>query len=406
MKPVILTFTSFYLPGYLGGGPIRTIANMVERLGDDFDFRIVTTDRDAGDSTPYLGVKVDAWNVVGKAQVFYASKSSLSWWGLARLIRENKHDFLYLNSFFDVRFSIKPLLLHRFIFSKTCSVIIAPRGEFSLGAIQLKSWKKLPFVLLMRIFRIYNEIIWHASTSLEVSDISRVMGAKPTLCRVAPNMTEMSCPSHYSFSLPSISLHQVETEIGNEPLRVCFLSRISSKKNLDFALKVLSDVCVPVQFDIYGPQESLSYWKICQQLISGLPPNISVFYAGTVEHAQVCYTIAKYEIFFLPTRGENFGHVFIESWMAGVPVLISDQTPWRGLMQKNLGWDFSLDKPSEFVKVLNMFDKRNKVERIAVRQSCLEFAREQVEGTEALILNRRLFLSSLHTIDKDNSNNF
>jgi len=68
VKPVILTFVGCYLPGYRGGGPIRTIANMVDRLGDEFEFRIITMDRDLGDVKPYENVKVDSWNAVGKEQ--------------------------------------------------------------------------------------------------------------------------------------------------------------------------------------------------------------------------------------------------------------------------------------------------------------------------------------------------
>ena len=75
MKPIILIFTAFYLPGYRGGGPIQTIANMVDCLSDDFDFRIVTSDRDLGDSNSYPNVVVDDWNSVGKAMVFYISSN-------------------------------------------------------------------------------------------------------------------------------------------------------------------------------------------------------------------------------------------------------------------------------------------------------------------------------------------
>src|SRR4051812_11201747 len=47
-KPCILTFSRFYLPGFRAGGPIRSISRLVECLGDEFQFRIVTADRDAG----------------------------------------------------------------------------------------------------------------------------------------------------------------------------------------------------------------------------------------------------------------------------------------------------------------------------------------------------------------------
>ena len=58
-KPVILTPAGYYLPGYKAGGPITTLANMVERLGEEFSFRIATRDRDLGDTKPYSGIGED-----------------------------------------------------------------------------------------------------------------------------------------------------------------------------------------------------------------------------------------------------------------------------------------------------------------------------------------------------------
>ncbi len=56
-KKVILCFVSYYLPGFKSGGPLRTIANMVDHLAPDFDFWIVTRDRDLGDAHGYENIK-------------------------------------------------------------------------------------------------------------------------------------------------------------------------------------------------------------------------------------------------------------------------------------------------------------------------------------------------------------
>ena len=34
----MLVITGYYLPGYKAGGPIRTLSNLVERLGDELAF--------------------------------------------------------------------------------------------------------------------------------------------------------------------------------------------------------------------------------------------------------------------------------------------------------------------------------------------------------------------------------
>ena len=97
MKPIILTFAHYYLPGNLAGGPIRSIANIVELLSDEFDFYIITSDRDYGAKDPYKEVKINEWNTVGLAKVFYASKTSLGLMKLTKLIRSTPHNLIYLN---------------------------------------------------------------------------------------------------------------------------------------------------------------------------------------------------------------------------------------------------------------------------------------------------------------------
>src|SRR3990172_4392916 len=106
-KGTVLVLLRNYLPGYKSGGPVRPLANMVEQLGDEFRFRIITSDRDALDEGPYPAVLVDGWNRVGKADVYYASPPNLSFRRLSKLIAGTPHDVLYLNSFFHRVFGVQ-----------------------------------------------------------------------------------------------------------------------------------------------------------------------------------------------------------------------------------------------------------------------------------------------------------
>ena len=161
--PKILCFVGNYLPGFKAGGTIRTIANMVSELNDTFEFLIVTRDRDLSDTVPYQNILINKWNNVGLAKVFYASPSTLSFIGVMRLMRDTQHDILYLNSFFSPFVTILPLIIRRIMLYGKKPVVIAPRGEFSSGALALKATKKKFYCFFAKFAGIYRNLIWQAS---------------------------------------------------------------------------------------------------------------------------------------------------------------------------------------------------------------------------------------------------
>ena len=112
-KPSILVFIWYYLPGSKSGGPLNSMTNLVESLGDEFVLRIVTSDRDPGDTVRYPGIEVNRWYNVGKAQVLYIPPGIRGLQPIARMMRETPHDALYLNSFVNPRFTVFPLLARR-----------------------------------------------------------------------------------------------------------------------------------------------------------------------------------------------------------------------------------------------------------------------------------------------------
>ena len=62
--------------------------------------------------------------------------------------------------------------------------------------------------------------------------------------------------------------------------------------------------------------------------------------------------MGRYDLLFMPSQGENFGHTMAEALACGLPMLISDRTPWKGLEAAHAGWDVSLDDRTAFAKAL------------------------------------------------------
>lgn len=390
-KIKVLLFTSYYFPGYKAGGPIKTILNMVESLSDDIEFWIVTRDRDLGDDQPFKNLKINEWCEVGKANVLYLSADRLRVKSLSKIINKASCDVLYLNSFFEIDFSIKVLLARRLRMYHNLPVVLAPRGEFSKGALSLKSLKKSVFIWLSSWTGLYSNIVWQASTEHEKNDILARINVNEALIQIAKDLPG-SCV------LP-LTLNHSDSVVF-PTLRIVFLSRISPMKNLDYALQVLSYVKKTVEFDIYGPTEDLLYWSQCKNKIESLPRNIQIRYLGEVSSDKVGIIFMEYDLFLFPTRGENYGHVIAESLLAGTPVLISDQTPWQNLHEDDLGWNFALNDLDKFVDVINAYPVRTILKKEENRERVRQHALKRIYNSQDIDDNKKLFNTAISLFGK------
>lgn len=373
----ILVLVPGYLPGFKSGGPVRTIQNMIDCLSGEILFSVVCRDRDLGDKNPYQSIRNNEWNRVGGADVFYISPGFLGILRLWGLLRGGGWDFIYLNSYFSFVFSILPVLLRR-IFRLRVSFIVAPRGEFSEGALALKSIKKKIFIFFSKTLGLYRGVVWHASTIYEAADIRRVMGDAVSV-RIAVDLARKD--GELPLTPRSIA----------DPLRVVFISRISEKKNLSYAFRVLSRVNIPVVFDVYGPVEDEKYWKHCLKFAAELPDNVKFNYRGALAPNEVVAKLTGYDLFLLPTLGENFGHVIAEAFFSGLPVLISDATPWRDLEAKGVGWDIPLSDMDRFVEGVEFCYKYPLNEFVGWRLRIRAWAAQNIGNDEAIQENMRLF---------------
>lgn len=391
-RPIILVFIRYYLPGDKSGGPVRSIVNIVAKLSDEFDFRIVTSDRDWTDENHYEGIVVDTWNQVGKAQVFYLSPKNRTLRFIAKLLSVTHYDVLYLNSFFDPDFTQKPLWVRKLGLAAKKPLIIAPRGEFSAGAFSLKYWKKAFYVWIFEKIKLVDNIIWHASTEDEVLDIRCCLSLNKQLKIFSKTIVALDISSDMSEDITKYNI--LNNSIVNENsnvLRIIFISRISPKKNLDFALRVLAQVNVPIEFNIYGPHDGDEYWELCKTMMEKLPKNLTARYAGVLPHSEVMNIFRSHDLFLFPTLGENYGHVIMESLLAGTPVLIANTTPWKNLENHGVGWDLPLDNEFDFVEKIHISAEISNEKRRKWRQQVFLYAKTIVNDPKILQNNRKLF---------------
>jgi len=372
----VLVLSEFFLPAFRAGGPVRTLVTLVERLGADIEFSIATGDRDLGDEAPLPGVTTGAWTSSGRHRVIYLGGLLR----LARIMRTERYDVLYVNSLFSRRFGIAPVVLRRLRVVPPRALVVAPRGELSPGALGINARRKHAFLRLARAMAFYREARWHASSPFEAAEIHAWFG-KDVDVHIAPNL--IAAP----VKVDGQPTHR--KEIGH--LRIAFFSRVAKKKNLLGALELLDGVDGEILFDLLGPIEDTDYWARCQARIAHLPPNITVRHCGTIPFGEASATLANYHALLLPTLGENFGHAIVEAFAAGCPVVISDTTPWRRLEAKRVGWDIPLSEPDRFQRVLRRLVSMNHDEHRRLSDAARAYAAELAADPETLEANRRLF---------------
>ena len=385
MKRKVLIFCDYYLPGFKAGGPIRSLSNLVDNLNDGFDFFIYTSDRDFLSESPYTDLRLNHWEKGEFDTRFYVPKSANQFFSILKNIKPYKFDTIYFNSFFSFRFSILPILMLWLRLIKVDRIVIAPRGEFNHGALNIKKYRKFLFIIFSKFLRLHKKVIWHSTNNHETSMIYNIYGiSSSVIC--APN-------------LPKPFIHDIEHNCfplkSKGDLKLVFVGRLSEIKNIDFALMCLNGLNGNVVFDIYGPQEDFNYFHNCLSIAECLPDNISVSFKGAIDNSRLHDIYPKYHFFFSPTKGENFGHSIFEAFSHCLPVIISDQTPWNGLEELSIGWDVKLDSITNFHLILKKCIDMEQREYESMVVKVIEFVKEYHASSNAVISTKNLFDSTL-----------
>ncbi|MDF1598903.1 glycosyltransferase family 4 protein [Mesorhizobium sp. YIM 152430] len=323
------------------------------------------------------------WADLGDASVLYLASREVSQERIHGIVHDTTPEAIYLNSFFDTLFTARVLLARRLSRLPPARLILAPRGEFSAGALALKAPRKRAYIAALKAGGLLRNIEWHASTSHEAEEIEAALG-KATAGRihVAPDLGALPNPNDLSNWQP---------RNPGAPLRVCFLARVSPMKNLAGAVRSLAKMKTPAVFTLYGPKEDAAYWAECRRAIGDLPSHITFEDGGVLTRDRIYGALAQHDVFFLPTLGENYGHVIPEALSVGLPVVISDRTPWRGLAAKGVGYDGPLDEDA-FAAELDRLAGLDADAMTDMRSACRDYAQAVLTDPAAIEANRKLFL--------------
>ncbi|WP_457393750.1 glycosyltransferase family 4 protein [Roseateles sp. P5_E1] len=372
-RPRVLVLNPHFLPGSKGGGSVTAVVSLVAHLKDDFDFVVAASAHDLHTAEPYSAAAcLEAQKKAGVA-LHHLPRGLAGLRSMQKLLSQ-PWDLVYLNSFLSPVFTALPLLLRR-LRRLDLPVLLAPRGELMSGALMQRRAKKLLYLRLLRGLGMFRGLQFHATSETERQGLRDFGFAAVHLVADLP-------PRAQALPTPLCADESA-------PLKVVFLSRIETKKNLLFALEALAKVTAPVSLDIVGPIGNEAYWDACREATTRLPDWVHTRYLGPVDPEQVVATLADYELFLFPTRAENNGYVIHEALLAGCSLLISDQTPWRHLAAAGVGADLPL-QVSQFAQAVDAFAALPAGERLAQRQ--------RAQGYGAARLNAEADIAAMRTL--------
>ena len=335
MKKKILIAIDWYLPGFLAGGPIRSIYNLVSLLKDRYDITIVTSNRDLNSKIPYEGMKrFVTYKKVNDVKVVYLS--SYNFRDLIKIITSD-FDLIYLNSMFSIKFTLMPLIIKK-ITSLSSKIVLAPRGMLHQEALYQRRKKKRFYLYLTKFLYQQNNILFHATNNHEKNQIESSFSFKPNIV-VLPN----------PIMLPKKELNNTNTNL--KTLKLLYISRICDHKNLLFLIKSLkqlnNSINNKIELNIYGFIEEEKYWERCKNEIISISKFVKIKYRGIIQKIDKTEIFEKHHFFILMSKSENFGHVIYESLSSGRPVIISDKTPWNEIGKKQCGYVVNLNSNND-----------------------------------------------------------
>lgn len=314
MTDTALLFARYFEPAFRGGGPIQTLTALLRSLPASIEAAVICSNEDLGDRTPVVDTP-DEWVQRDFSRARYCTPGLKPFLRALRSSRDLDPDIVYVNSFFDVMYSLVPQLAARIGFWRRAAVVLAPRGELYAGAIRLKSGRKRAFIGVYKALGLHRRVIWHASTSDEAESIKAVFGER---VRIETKENETS--------LPVSASPRPEREAG--PLRLVFASRAAAKKGLLTLLEGVEAASVEVDLEVIGAFEDPEYQAACEAVISRLTESVGVTLRGALPREELISRLERADLMALPTRGENFGHVIAEALSVGCPVMCSAETPW------------------------------------------------------------------------------
>lgn len=362
----------WFLPAFKAGGPIQSIANMVNEIKDGYRFYIYTSNADLH-NLPIAVTITNEWIEYNDyTKVWYAGKQERSQ-HLVEQVKLIKPDTLFIIGLFDWHFNMVPLL-----YADATHKLLSVRGMLHPQALEQKPLKKKIFLQGLKWMKTYRKCSFHATDETEAGFIKNVFGPEANI-KVAANFPRL---------LPVQNIPAKEKGF----LKLVSIGIISPMKSYLPVIQALQEVRSVVHYDIYGPVKEAAYWEECLQAIKLLPANITVEYHRELPPHKVSSKLEGQHVFILPSKNENYGHAIVEALSAGIPVITSDGVPWLGLEEAAAGVNVTAE-PGHIKNAVEKFAAMDAGEYELFCKGAVQYITERV-NTEALKENYKALFNT------------
>jgi len=381
-KKRILIFVDWFYPGFRGGGPMVSCLNLIRKLYKEYEIFIFTSANDYTLDTNYDNLLLNEWiDFQEIVKVYYCNSSKLSFSKINEIINEINPVFIYLNSMFSYYFTILPIIQNHFLSKKrNRKVILVPRGMLMDGKLQFNKTKKFIFLNLFKFIGLQKKLILQVTSLEEKQATINRLNITDNQVYLIPNIPSIHLLSDY----------QTITKNKNH-LKIYFASRIAREKNILFVLRIMKQLNISIEFDIFGAIDHQEYWELCQKEIANLPSNIKVNYKGIYQPMTLKILFKPYHALIFPTFGENYGHVIIEALSLGKPVIITPSTPWTDIEIEKVGWIIDLKDKKKYKEVLKQLFEMSQEEHDNYAIAAHNYAFNYVNKIDYKSLYRKLF---------------
>ncbi len=361
---VCLVSSSFY-PATHYGGPISATWDLSKKLAKKgIEVYVSTTNANGSkkldvECNKYLEKEVNVFVKYYNEQII--NKLSFSFiFGIYSDIK--KSDVVYIQYLFH--YSVLFSLLFSAIHHK--KIILCPRGSFSEFTLSNKFTfaKKLWLSLFIKPF--VNQIVWQASSYLEEFDIKKKFPA--TTVEIINDGVDFQSLQGYQ-QISKIELVNRYSNSNNNNVSNLFFSmgRLHKIKGFDILIDAFhlllqedKDAKLIIAGGDDGAEEQLN------SQIKELNIENSVFLIGAIGFDEKKMLLNNCDYFTLASEFESFGIVVAEALSCGLPVVVSNKTPWKDIEINNCGIFAQNEKVSfyqAFQKVQNIKYNKKQIKK-------------------------------------------